>query len=52
VCFVKSPVSTGELLDRLPVLRQAWVRGTLGGAVKCVDIKRNACGENGALGLY
>jgi hypothetical protein len=51
VCLVKSPVLTGELLGRLPALRQAGVRGTLGGAVKCVDIKRNASGEDGALGL-
>ena len=37
-CFVKSPVSTGELRGRLRVLRQVEVAGTLGGAVKCVDI--------------
>ena len=43
---------TEELRDELPFLRQAGVHGTLGGAVECVDIKRNACGENGALGLY
>ena len=48
---MKSPGLTGELLDVLPFLRQAGVRGTLGGAVKCVDIKRNAGGEDVALGL-
>ena len=48
---MKAPGSTGELLDVLLFLRQAGVRGTLGGAVKCVDIKRNAGGEDGALGL-
>ena len=49
---MKTPGLTGELLGILLVLRQAGVLGTLGGAVKCVDIKRNACGEDGALGLY
>ena len=43
---------TEELLDELQVLRQVGVRGTLGGAVECVDIKRNAGGEDGALGLF
>jgi hypothetical protein len=33
-------------------LRQAGVCGTLGGAVKCVDIQRNAGGENDTLGLF
>ena len=42
---------TGELLGELLFLRQAGVHGTLGGAVECVDIKRNASGEDGALGL-
>ena len=49
---MKSPGLTGELLDELPFLRQVGVHGTLGGAVKCVDIKRNASGEIGALGLF
>ncbi len=48
---MKSPGSTGELLGELPFLRQVGVHGTLGGAVECVDIKRNAGGEDGALGL-
>ena len=49
---MKSPGLTGESLGELPFLRQAGVHGTLGGAVKCVDIKRNARGEDGALGLF
>ncbi len=48
---MKSPGLTGELLDVLRFLRQVGVRGTLGGAVECVDIKRNAGGEDVALGL-
>ncbi len=48
---MKSPGLTGELLDELCFLRQVGVHGTLGGAVECVDIKRNASGEDGALGL-
>ena len=48
---MKAPGSTGELRDELLFLRQVGVHGTLGGAVECVDIKRNAGSENGALGL-
>ncbi len=48
---MKSLGLTGELLGELLFLRQAEARGTLGGAVECVDIKRNASGENDALGL-
>ncbi len=48
---MKSLSSTEELLDELLFLRQVGVHGTLGGAVECVDIKRNAGGEDGALGL-
>ena len=48
---MKSPGLTEELLDELRFLRQAGVHGTLGGAVECVDIERNAGGEIGALGL-
>ncbi len=48
---MKSLSSTEELLDELLFLRQTGVHGTLGGAVECVDIKRNAGGEDGALGL-
>ena len=43
---------TEELLGELLFLRQVGVHGTLGGAVECVDIKRNASGEIGVLGLY
>ena len=49
--FVKSPGLTGELLRVLLGLRQVWVRGTVGGAVECVEINRNAGGEDAALGL-
>ena len=49
--LVKALGSTEELLDELLFLSQAGVHGTLGGAVECVDIKRNAGGEDGALGL-
>ncbi len=50
--FVKSLGLTEELLDELFILRQVGVHGTLGGAVECVDIKRNASGEDGALGMF
>ncbi len=43
---------TEELRNELLFLRQVGVHGTLGGAVECVDIKRNASGEIGVLGLY
>ena len=49
---MKSLGLTEELLDDLGFLRQVGVRRTLGGAVECVDIKRNASGEDGALGLF
>ena len=49
--MVKSPGSTGELLGKLTSLRQVGASGTLGGAVECVDIKRNARGEGDSLGL-
>ncbi len=47
---MKAPGLTGELRNELLFLRQVGVHGTLGGAVECVDIKRNASGEIGALG--
>ena len=50
-CFVKSPGSTRELLGILRVLRKVGVARTVGGAVKCVDIYRNADGEDARLGL-
>ncbi len=49
---MKSLGLTEELQGILVILSQVGVRGTLGGAVKCVDIQRNASGEIGALGLY
>ena len=49
---MKSPGLTGEMHDVLLFLRQVGVHRTLGGAVECVDIKRNAGGEDGALGLF
>ncbi len=39
---MKSQGSTLELLGRLCVLRSVGVAGTVGGAVKCVDINWNA----------
>ncbi len=42
---------TEELLGELIILRQVGATGTLGGAVECVDIKRNARGEGELLGL-
>ena len=42
---------TEEMLRKLLGLRQVWVRGTVGGAVECVDINRNAGGEDAALDL-
>ncbi len=50
--FVKAPGSTRELLLILLYLSVGGEIGTLGGAVKCVDIKRNAGGENGSLSYY
>ncbi len=49
---MKALGSTEELLGILAVLRQVEASGTLGGAVKCVDIKGNAGGESGSLGLF
>ncbi len=48
---MKSLSLTEELLGELLFLRQVGVHGTLGGAVECVDIKRNANGEDSVLGL-
>ena len=49
---MKSLGLTEELLGELIGLRQAGASGTLGGAVECVDIKRNAGGEGDSLGLF
>ena len=48
---MKSLGSTEELHGELAGLRQVGASGTLGGAVECVDIKRNASGEGDSLGL-
>ena len=49
---MKSLGSTEELLGEPLVLRQVGAVGTIGGAVKCVDIYRNAKGEDRQLGLF
>ncbi len=49
---MKAPGSTGELRDVLPNLRQVSDEGTVGGAVKCVEIHWNADGEDARLGLF
>ncbi len=49
---MKSHGSTVELLGILQVLRSVGAAGTLGVAVKCVDIGRNTSGEGGLLGHY
>ncbi len=49
---VKALGLTGECHRILRVLSSGGESGTLGGAVKCVDIKRNAGGESDALGLF
>ncbi len=47
--MVKDPGPTGEVPLKLPYLRTGGESGTLGVAVKCVDIKRNAGGESDSL---
>ncbi len=49
---VKSHGPTVELRFKPQSLRETGVSGTDGGAVKCVDIIRNTCGEGGSLGLF
>ena len=49
--LVKSHGSTVELRGEPPDLRKVGANGTMGGAVKCVDIDRNAKGEVRQLGL-
>lgn len=49
--LVKSPGSTGEPQGELLVLRKVEAGGTIGGAVECVEIDRNAKGEDSRLGL-
>ena len=47
---MKSLGSTEELQGEPHVLRRVEAVGTIGGAVKCVDIYRNAKGEDRPLG--
>ena len=49
---VKALGLTEELRPKPPGLREIEESGTNGGAVKCVDIIRNTCGESGSLGLF
>ena len=49
---LKAPSSTGEVPWILMGWREVGAEGTSGGAVKCVDIGRNAGGESGLLALY
>ena len=49
---LKSPGSTGELALIRPVWREVGGPGTSGGAVKCVEIGRNARGESEVLGFF
>ncbi len=49
---VKALGLTEELRPKLPGSRETEVSGTTGGAVKCVDIRRNTRGESGSLGLF
>ncbi len=48
---MKALGSTEELQGKPLLLRQVEACGTMGGAVKCVDIHGNAGGESGLLGL-
>jgi hypothetical protein len=50
-CLVKAPGSTREPQDILPILKKVEAGGTIGGAVECVEIYRNAKGEDSPLGL-
>ncbi len=49
VSWLKALGSTEEVQPKLPVLRAIGESGTPGGAVKCVDIRRNAGGESDSL---
>ena len=49
---LKSPGSTGELALIRPVWREVGGPGTSGGAVKCVEIGRNARGESEVLDFF
>ena len=47
---MKAHGSTVELQREPPILRRVEVARTIGGAVKCVEIYRNAEGEDRLLG--
>ena len=47
--LLKAPGLTGEVAQIRPALRGVGGSGTSGGAVKCVEIGRNARGESEAL---
>jgi hypothetical protein len=49
---VKSSGLTRELPWILVISREIGVCGTIGGAVKCVDINRNSGGEGDILDLF
>ena len=49
---VKALGLTEEWRPKLHGLREIGARGTSGGAVKCVEIRRNTGGEGDALGLF
>src|SRR6478672_1668410 len=49
---LKSPGSTGERAPIRPPWRDVGGPGTSGGAVKCVEIGRNARGESEVLDVY
>ena len=50
--MLKSPGLTGEVARIRPSWREVGGSGTSGGAVKCVEIGRNARGESEALDLF
>ena len=50
--LLKSPGSTGERAPKRPVSRDVGGPGTSGGAVKCVEIGRNARGESEVLDVF
>src|SRR4051794_34341380 len=49
---LKSPGSTGERAPKRPPWRGVGGSGTSGGAVKCVEIGRNARGESAVLDVF
>ena len=50
--MLKAPGSTGEPASKRPVWRGIGGAGTSGGAVKCVEIGRNARGESELLDVF